>query len=175
MSMQMMRNVIHGAFEVPIMTRVLGIRSSMKMLVLGCGNGIALPSLIKLCNPQAITGIDIDGGLLSEAKKRIGAKGIDAELVMADVRDMPFLDQSFDVVVDFGVCYHVARPIDALKEIARVLNSSGAFAHETPLAQLLSHPLNFAGRLPWEEQSLLVAARTAALWAIRTKRQSRTP
>ena len=66
---------------------------------------------------------------------RLREKRVRAHLVQTDVREMPFPDRSFDLVVDFGVCYHVNHPTDALKEIARVLDTSSTFAYETPLAQ----------------------------------------
>lgn len=36
------------------------------------------------------------------------------ELIQADVRAMPFGDEVFDVVLDFGTCYHLP-PADTLR------------------------------------------------------------
>lgn len=79
---------------------------------------------------------------------------------------MPFPDGSFDVVIDFGTCFHVSRPEAALCEIARVLDARGRFVHETRLSQLLAHPCRSTGRkLPWTAAPQLVRSRTALLWA----------
>jgi SAM-dependent methyltransferase len=87
---------------------------------------------------------------------------------MGDVRALPFPDASFDLVVDFGTCYHVSRREQALREIARVLATGGRFVHETRLSQALSHPVRSRGRfLPWEVVSELAAERHALLWASR--------
>jgi ubiquinone/menaquinone biosynthesis C-methylase UbiE len=87
------------------------------------------------------------------------------------VRAMPFPDHSFDVVIDFGTCYHVDRPSEALEEISRVLRPGGTFAYETPLNQLISHPIRSAGRrLPWAAAADLIPERHALLWAARSKR-----
>ena len=165
-----MRNAIHVTLEVPVMSRLLRIPSDKRILMVGCGGGLALVSLAKLRDSRSIVGLDIDASLLAEAAKRMRDKGIGGELIQADLQAMPFLDRSFDVVVDFGTCYHVARPRQALKEIVRVLDLGGMFVYETPLAQLLAHPFNFAGALPWNAEPSLAPGQTAALWAIRNKR-----
>ena len=165
-----MWNAFHAAVEVPVMSRLLHIPSGKRLLIVGCGEGFALASLAKLKKFRSIAGLDIDAGLLAEAKRRIRDKGVGGELVQTDLQAMPYLDCSFDVIVDFGTCYHVPRPQQALHEIARVLDVGGVFAYETPLAQLLAHPLNFAKGLPWDEEPSLAPGPTAALWAIRNKR-----
>lgn len=40
-------------------------------------------------------------------------RGLDIELVQGDLRALPFPMASFDLVIDFGTCYHVSRPDDA--------------------------------------------------------------
>jgi SAM-dependent methyltransferase len=91
------------------------------------------------------------------------------------VRALPFADASFDVVVDFGTCYHVGGGRSgahlALEQIARVLRAGGLLVHETPLAQHLAHPIrSFARTLPWREVPELVRERAAGLWATRRRR-----
>jgi ubiquinone/menaquinone biosynthesis C-methylase UbiE len=46
----------------------------------------------------------------------------------ADVRSLPFDDESFDTVFDFGTCHHISAPVRALGEIARVLRPGGTAA-----------------------------------------------
>ena len=164
-----MRNILHSAVEVPVMARLLRIPSKQKMLLVGCGSGVALPPLAKLLAPRTITGIDVDRDLLCEAAKWMRDDAVRGVLVHADVRAMPFLDRTFDMVIDFGTCYHIADPGEALKEIARVLGDGGVFIHETSLAQLLAHPFSYRGQLPWTEASLTPGP-SAAFWAIRRKR-----
>ena len=83
-------STIHGFVEVPAMAWLLGIPSGARVLVLGCGSGVALVSLARLCKPYRITGIDIDRSLLCEAAQRMSSEGIDGELVQSDIRTMPF-------------------------------------------------------------------------------------
>ena len=168
------RNALHGHLEVGLMVRLLGIPAGLRVLQVGCGSGIALPQLSKLCRPMTITGIDIDATLLDEAEGRLREKGVSAHLVRADVREMPFPDRSFDLVIDFGVCYHIEHPGNALAEVARVLDTSGTFVYETPVAQSLAHPLaERSKRLPWEDALSLTPRRSHLFWASRKKGEFR--
>ena len=166
------RNALHGQLEVRLMISLLGIPAGMRVLQVGCGSGIALTHISRLCSPKVLMGIDIDATLLGESADRLHEKRVRAHLVQADVRDMPFPDRSFDLVVDFGVCYHIDHPEDALAEIGRVLGTSGTFAYETPLAQVLAHPRVERQRLPWEEEPSLTPHRSLGLWASRRKANS---
>ena len=163
------RNALHGHLEVGLVVCLLGIPTGTRVLQVGCGSGIALTHLSRLCGPQVMVGIDLDQTLLGQSSDRLREKRVRAHLVQADVREMPFPDRSFDVVVDFGVCYHVKRPGDALIEIARVLDTSGTFVYETPLAQLLAHPQSDRLPLPWKEEPSLTPDRSLVLWASRSK------
>ncbi len=93
-----------------------------------------------------------------------------ADLRCADVRNLPFSDRSFDVVIDFGTCYHIAKAGAALREISRVLSSNGLFVHETKVSQFLAHPIrSFGRRIPWDNALDLTTCRSAVLWAARRK------
>ena len=112
----------------------------------------------------------IDPELLAVAAENLREQGAEAELVAADVREMPFDDGAFDVIVDFGTLLHIARPQAASAEIARVLAPGGAFVHETKVSQLLSHPVRSRGRrLPRLEHDGLRRRRWAMLWAAHAK------
>lgn len=164
------RNSRQSQLEIPAMVRALGIPSDARILEVGCGRGVALPVLDRLCSPRRLVGLDIDPELLVEAAANLREHGTSAELCAADVRRMPFADGAFDVIVDFGTLYHIARPQTASAEIARVLAPGGIFVHETKASQLLSHPVRSQGRrLPRLEHDDLQRRRWAMLWASRTK------
>jgi ubiquinone/menaquinone biosynthesis C-methylase UbiE len=164
------RNSRQCQLEIPAMVRALEIPSDSRILEVGCGRGIALPVLDRLCSPQRLVGLDIDPELLVEAAANLREHGTRAQLVAADVRRMPFADGAFDVIVDFGTLYHIAKPQAASAEIARVLAPGGMFVHETKASQLLSHPVRSRGRrLPRLEHDGLRRKRWAMLWASRTK------
>jgi len=165
------RNTRQAALEVPLMVRALGLPAGGRVLEVGCGRGVALPGLARLLRPSRLVGLDLETTFLAEAQARLDETGVEAELVPGDVRRLPLPDAAFDLVVDFGTCYHIARPELALAEIARVLASGGLFVHETPLSQLLSHPVrSFGRRLPWQGADLFERQRTALLWTARRRR-----
>jgi ubiquinone/menaquinone biosynthesis C-methylase UbiE len=162
------RNARQAQLEVPALVRALRIPTEARVLEVGCGRGIALPVIDRLCRPRRLVGLDIDAGLLAKAADELGESGATAELCCGDVREMPFADDSFDVVIDFGTLFHIARPEDAAAEIARVLTPGGLFIEETKLSQLLSHPVRSRGRrLPSLRRHGLRPRRSAVLWASR--------
>ena len=164
------RNSRQASLEVPIMVRALNLPAGVRVLEVGCGRGIALPVLARLLRPSRLVGLDRDAGFLNEARARLAGSGATAELVPGDVRRLPFPDASFDLVIDFGTCYHIARAATALAEVARVLAPGGLFACETPLSQLLSHPARSLGRrIPWRAEARFTRERTAILWSTRRR------
>jgi ubiquinone/menaquinone biosynthesis C-methylase UbiE len=162
------RNWREEHLELPIMLRALGLTRAERVLEIGCGPGIALPVLAGRLGPTYLVGLDVDSTLLAQARRRVNAAGVDADLVPGDVRSIPFPDKTFDLVIDFGTCFHIANSDRALLEIARVLKPGGAFATETPWSQLLSHPIRSFGRqLPWSIVPALRRRRHAGLWELR--------
>jgi len=168
------RNGLQALLEIPLMIRALKLPRGAQVLESGCGRGVALPVLDDRLEPVELIGLDIDGALLAEARERVRNTCTYATLVEGDVRDLPFEVGRFDLVIDFGTCYHVSDTMDgrreALGEVARVLRPGGLFVHETRTAQRLAHPLRSFGRaLPWWTVPSLVPDRSALLWAARRK------
>lgn len=164
------RNNRQSQLEIPAMVRALGIPSGRRILEVGCGRGVALPVIDRLCSPRLLVGLDIDPKLLDEAAANLQEHGTRAQLCAGDVRQMPFADGAFDVIIDFGTLYHIAQPQAASAEIARVLAPGGMFVHETMASQLLSHPVRSRGRrLPRLEHDGLRRRRWAMLWSSRSK------
>lgn len=164
------RNFLQQDVEVPALVRALGVPQGRRMLEVGCGRGVALGTFARLCSPTRLVGLDVDRAALAQARDRLATRSVSAELVCSDVRSLPFADGSFDVVVDFGTCYHISRAAQALAEIARVLGHGGLFVHETRVAQLLAHPVRSLGnRLPWSSAPTLVPHRARLLWASRRR------
>jgi ubiquinone/menaquinone biosynthesis C-methylase UbiE len=164
------RNFLQEVLEVPALLRLLRLERGGQVLEVGCGRGVALPCFARLLDPARLVGIDVDPGMLEAAHERAAACGVRVELQCADVRALPFESDSFDLVVDFGTCYHIGEPARALREIVRVLKPGGRFVSETVSSQLLSHPLRTRGRrLPWGAAPELRLERQAVLWKSRRK------
>jgi SAM-dependent methyltransferase len=168
------RNGLQARLEIPAMIRALRLPIGVDILEIGCGRGVALPVLSERLMPTSLVGLDIDPTLAAIAEERVVATGIDARVIEGDVRRMPFENESVDVVIDFGTCYHVSGGAhgsrSALREVERVLRPGGWFVHETRVAQMLAHPIRSSRRrLPWKDVPLLRPHRSAVLWATRRK------
>jgi ubiquinone/menaquinone biosynthesis C-methylase UbiE len=171
-----LRNLLQVHVEIPAMRRFLSIGPHRRILEIGCGRGVALPVLARLCAPRRLVGIDVAPDLIALARQRMRRHGVVAELYVADARQLPFHDGEFDVVIDFGTCYHIDNPDLALREISRVLCDDGVFIHESPLAQLIAHPFRTAFRArSWDASVTPPTERHALLWVARRKTRQRLP
>lgn len=165
-----LRDSMQYAVEVPLMAWVLDVPEQARILEVGCGRGIALAALARLRAPSRLVGVDLDREALADAAGRTAGSPVPIELFQADARALPFPDDCFDVVIDFGTCYHVSRAGRAVSEIARVLRPGGRFLTETRMSQALAHPIRTSGRgLPWSAAPELVRTRTAVLWSSQRK------
>jgi demethylmenaquinone methyltransferase / 2-methoxy-6-polyprenyl-1,4-benzoquinol methylase len=99
-----------------------------KIKLLDCATGTAdqLFYLLKKKLPiQQATGIDISEKMLLIAEKKLKKHKTRASLQKASVTQIPYLDNTFDVAtISFGI-RNIPKPMEALKEIYRVLSHRG--------------------------------------------------
>src|SRR5437867_7108365 len=95
------RNVFQTWVEIPTLLRLLPVSAGCRILEVGCGSGVALPRLARLCRPSRLVGVDIDPELIALAGARVARAGVAAELYTGDVRNLPFANGDFDVAIDF--------------------------------------------------------------------------
>lgn len=69
------RNTRQAQLEVPVLVRAMGLPAGARILEVGCGRGVALPVLDRLCGPRRLVGLDIDGALLTEAAEHLREGG----------------------------------------------------------------------------------------------------
>lgn len=164
------RNFFQTRVEIPLLVRALRIPRGLRILEIGCGRGVALPALHRLCEPSALAAVDLDAELVTLARERARRHRIAVDIRVADCRDLPFADATFDLVIDFGTCYHIDAAERALAEVSRVLAVGGSFIHESPVAQLLAHPVRSRRRrLGFDPTWGLAPRRSAILWSQRRK------
>jgi len=82
----------------------------------GCGEGFVTRFLWERFPSVTFFGLDVRPAALDYARHLIPA----ASFVRGDVTRMPFPDQSFDLVVCFGLLSHLEEPRLALRECGRV-------------------------------------------------------
>jgi len=101
-----------------------GLTSSMKVLDLGCGNGIVSNQLSKLLKDGEVVGVDRSDELVNLASRKY-RDVTNLSFVKGDVYALPFQDESFDFVYARFLFQHLVDPLKVLFEIKRVLKPEG--------------------------------------------------
>jgi len=107
--------------------RELGdVPSGAQVLEIGCGPATTLwgSNLDRIDPTWRITLADSSAGMIEAARDVLGER---AEYAVADAQELPFRDESFDVVLANHMLYHVENRPKAFAEIRRVLVPGGVF------------------------------------------------
>lgn len=97
--------------------------SAKRVLDLGAGAGI-IDALDWRGTGRRVYGVDLD--------PRVGTHPHLDGGVLGDACRLPFPDACFDAVVSVNVLEHIPNPVDALREVHRVLAPGGVFWVKTP-------------------------------------------
>jgi 2-polyprenyl-3-methyl-5-hydroxy-6-metoxy-1,4-benzoquinol methylase len=144
----------------------LGAVRGLKVLEIGCGRGGFAKYLVD-------QGADLIAADFSEKAVEIArrrrASAPKCEIMVADIQDIPFAPETFDVVVSLETLEHVPDPDRALAELIRVTKVNGRIVITTPnylslvglwriylrligrrfheVGQPINHPLMLFGRI----------------------------
>src|SRR5689334_11299262 len=100
-----------------------GIQAGDAVLDVACGAGNAT---IPAAGTAARTvGLDITPELIEAGKRAAAEAGVEIEWVEGDAQDLPFDDDSFDVVLSVFGCMFAPDHAKAAAELARVLKPGG--------------------------------------------------
>ncbi len=106
----------------------------LAILDIGCGTGAMLDELQPF---GTVTGADFAPEALAFCHKRGQGNGHRYDLARADVRCLPFADNSFDVVTAMDIIEHIDDDKAAAGEIRRVLKPGGRLFVTVPAFQSL--------------------------------------
>lgn len=135
--------------------------TGLRLLDAGCGTGHHLADLRK--RGYEVAGVDASKEMLRHAR----VNNPDSEILEADVEEIPFPDESFDIILSIEVLRHLPRSARTISEMARLLKPGGyCLVTATPVLNLngyalinkLAHSIKI-GNLARHKQSFHSSAR----------------
>ena len=111
----------HESWIRPAMNRLGDVRAR-RILDLGCGHGMA--SVVLARRGASVTGLELSGGYLAEARDRAICNDTQIEWVQADAEMLPFADGTFECIWGNAILHHLDLERSAY-EIHRVLVPGG--------------------------------------------------
>jgi SAM-dependent methyltransferase len=98
---------------------------------------------------REVVGVDLTDAMLAIAKERTRERGVsNVSFRAADAQNLPFENGAFDVVVCRLALHHLLRPLEVLREMARVCRVGGTVLIEDIYAS--EHPERAAYQDRWE-------------------------
>lgn len=171
--------------------------SSLRIIDVGTGTAQIPVELGKRSRPPGarrlrITGVDLAASMLELGRCNVAEAGLVSviQLDHVDAKGLPYPEASFDVVMSNSILHHIPEPLDALREMRRVLAPGGLLfvrdllrpADETSVDRLVDlyaagandhqrgmfHASLHAALTVDEMQSLLQAVELPAQWVTQT-------
>lgn len=135
-----------GGFELTkYLLTLLPLNKFIKILEVGCGIGNTASYIYKKYGCD-ITVIDINDEMINKAMKNFQNENIPIKLIKGNVENMPFLSNSFDIILSESVTAFTNLGV-SLTEYARTLNENGVFiANEMTIERHL---------FPYEKQEIM--------------------
>jgi SAM-dependent methyltransferase len=97
----------------------LGVGSGTRLLDIGCGTGMAAE--LAAARGARVSGLDAAAASIAIARERTPT----GDFRDGEMEELPFADQTFDVVTGFNAFQYAAQPVTALREARRV-SAAGA-------------------------------------------------
>ena len=102
---------------VPTFQKHYGLTGESSLLDVGCAKGFMLKDFTEAIPGMTVAGIDVSDYAIANA-----VEGMEHFVQVADARDLPFEDDSFDLVVSINTIHNFERDevVQSLREIQRV-------------------------------------------------------
>ena len=119
----------------------VALSAGRDVLDVGCNTGYGTRRFLDVAN--RVVGVDVSPRAIEAALE--GAAGGRGEFLLTSGQDLPFPDDSFDLVTSFQVLEHVPNAVAFLREIERVARPGAIVVLATPNAAVRLFP----GMTPW--------------------------
>lgn len=109
----------------PWMPEVMGFNdfAGVRLLEVGCGMGTDLLQFAR--GGAKVTGVDLTPRSIEISRQHLNVYGESGDFAISDGENLPFADESFDVVYSNGVLHHTPDTAGAVREVHRVLRPGG--------------------------------------------------
>lgn len=119
------RRLLRGLYRRIADDLVDTVADGARVLDVGTGPGVLLLELAQRRADLRLTGVDLSADMVSAAEANLRPFADRAVARVADVTELPFADDSFDVIVTTYSLHHWDDPAGAVPELARVLRPGG--------------------------------------------------
>ena len=116
---------IHRNFNKPFLKDAIGFNEIKEQRILEIGCGIGLDAIQFARAGNEIYLMDLTLNSLKIALGRFQNEGYKAAACVGDAENLPFNDDSFDVVYSYGVLHHSPNTKGSIQEVNRVLKKNG--------------------------------------------------
>jgi SAM-dependent methyltransferase len=96
-----------------------------RVLEVGCGMGTM--ASIWAREGARVTAVDLNPTAVEQTRRRFELLGLDADVIRADARELPFETGAFDYVWSWGVLHHSPDLARSLHELLRVVRTGGGY------------------------------------------------
>jgi ubiquinone/menaquinone biosynthesis C-methylase UbiE len=102
---------------------------SGRLVDIGCGPGYLLGVIGRRFRRLQLMGIDISKTMVEAAHRSLAHKGLGSRVAFreGDIERLPLQDDSVDFIVSTFSLHHWGNPLEALREVHRVLKPKGQF------------------------------------------------
>ena len=121
-------NPVRGEFAIDVLKR-FDISPSQRIIEIGCGGGIFSEYIAS--HGYNILGVDISMGAINVAKEHALIANVQVDYQVASVYELPFENESFDVVMSSDFLEHVEDLVAAISEMSRILKKGSLFIFDT--------------------------------------------
>lgn len=104
----------------------LALPTGMRWLDVGCGTGALTRTILDRAGPASVTGVDPSPAYLSVTREKISDPR--ATFAEGSAQAIPESNATFDTAVSGLVLNFVLEPVEAVREMARVVRSGGTVA-----------------------------------------------
>jgi ubiquinone/menaquinone biosynthesis C-methylase UbiE len=106
---------------------MLDLKQTDRVLDIGFGGGVTIERMLKTIDTGKIYGVDFSREMVDKAKQKfkLAIESDKVSIEFADVRALPFEENTFDKVCTVNTIYFWDEPLASLQEIKRVMKDGG--------------------------------------------------